>query len=117
MFESVDNTASKDAPVRDTVFNVLFVFEIVVAVIFWLLEKVSGFALDACSTRTCSYGLSTFAWWLMPVASIVILIATQLLGLILRSKGRVVWWLPLCGVVAMTGIFALTQWLVAIATN
>ena len=44
MFKSVDQTGSKDAPVRNTVFNMLFVFEIVVAIIFWLLEKVSGFA-------------------------------------------------------------------------
>ena len=117
MFKSVDQTGSKDAPVRDTVFNMLFVFEIVVAIIFWLLEKVSGFALDACSAGTCNYGLSTFAWWLMPVGSVVILIGTQLLGSILRSNGRAVWWLPLCGIVAMTGIFILTQWLVAIATN
>jgi len=76
MFESVDQTGSKDAPVRNTVFNTLFVFEIVVAIIFWLLEKVSGFALDACRAGTCKYGLSTFAWWLMPVASIVILLGT-----------------------------------------
>ena len=117
MLESVYQTGSKDAPARNTVFNMLFVFEIVVAIIFWLLEKVSGFASDACSAGNCDYGLSTFAWWLMPVASIAILIGTQLLGSILRSKGRAVWWLSLCGIVAMTGIFSLTQWLVAIATN
>lgn len=117
MFASTENTGSNDAPIRNTVFNMLFVFEIVVAIIFWLLEKVSGFAFDACSAGTCNYGLGTFAWWLIPVASIVILIGTHLLGLILRSKGRAVWWLPLCGIVAMTGIFIPTQWLVANAAN
>jgi hypothetical protein len=118
MFENADDSGLKDAPVSyQGGIVILFVFEIVVAVILFLLETVSGLAFDACSAGTCNYELGRFAWWLMPIASVVIVIGTLLLGFIFRSKGRAVWWLPLCGIVAMTGIFIFTQWLIAIAAN
>jgi hypothetical protein len=96
---------------------VLLVVEVAVAVLSVLLEVVSGLALDACGDGRCHYGLSTTAWYLMPVGSVAIVVLSAVFAASFRADGRESWWIPLAGIAAIVLVFLITQWLVAAAIN
>lgn len=129
-FGSLVRRRSRDLkPLKRRVYSTnLLAFDLIASIVLTVGQGVAsgylifmnlflGFAFDACGgpQPACNYALGTGAWFIVPIVSILVLLATILLVAKNRRRSRLGWWIPLAGIVIMIVSLGIAMLLTSIA--
>lgn len=105
-------------PASDVILTVLLtVGEVILCLCLAAIVVLESFSVAACGpTHPCDFQLFAASQYVTPIAGIVALVGTVVLGIALGRRGRRVWWAPIFGVVLVIVAFVVASVLNHVST-